>query len=89
MQRTQAKIRVIPFMLLGVLLVAGCSNVKPLDEPGHADRIPDGPGLFTGKDGEMRFSIGSDGVTRERSNGAGAIASSNRTYSDQGGDEGQ
>lgn len=87
MPRTQAKTHLSPLLMLSLLLATGCSNVKPLEGSPHADSIPEGPGLFTGKDGEMRFSIGNDGVKRERDDGA--IAASSRSYGDQGGDEGQ
>jgi hypothetical protein len=35
-----------------LLLLAGCAGMRPF-EPPQPDEIPPGPGLFTGKKGEL------------------------------------
>lgn len=68
------------FVLLCSLavIIAGCANAQPLEGPVTADHIPEGPGLFTGEEGKLRFSIGEDGIKREKSNNS-------RTYSEDEG----
>ncbi len=39
-------------LLVATLVLAACAQMEPIDFP-QSDEIPDGPGLFTGEDGEI------------------------------------
>jgi len=40
-------------LILGCLSILGCSSWEPLDSGTVADDIPEGPGVFSGEDGEF------------------------------------
>ena len=42
-------------VLVLALAAAGCTGAKPFT-PAAIDEIPPGPGLFTGKDGEIKVA---------------------------------
>ena len=39
--------------LIAVALVSACVPIRPADPPRNNTEIPQGPGLLTGKDGEL------------------------------------
>ncbi|MGH6884603.1 MAG: hypothetical protein ACREGK_00840 [Geminicoccales bacterium] len=46
-------LRALAVGLLAGALVAACVPIRPADPPRNNTEIPQGPGLFTGKDGEL------------------------------------
>jgi hypothetical protein len=86
----------LSFLFAAVAAVLGCANAKPIEGPVTADRIPDGPGLFTGEKGEYRIRIFGDDRSEEEersANRAGysndSSGSSRPSASSSGLDEGQ
>ncbi|OUD13911.1 hypothetical protein [Thioflexithrix psekupsensis] len=85
----------LSFLSAAVVAVLGCANAKPIEGSVTADRIPDGPGLFTGETGEYRIRLfgGSseeEGRHADRAGySSGSSGSSRSSASSSGLDEGQ
>lgn len=45
-------LRAFCFGLLASAVVSACVPIRPADPPRHNTEIPQGPGVFTGKEGE-------------------------------------
>lgn len=81
------------FLLAVIITLLGCANAKPIEGPVTADRVPDGPGLFTGEKGEYRIRLFGDtsGDDERGADRASYSSGSSRSPASQssGHDEGQ
>ena len=47
------RLRLIGVVVLAVALAGACVPIRAADPPRHNTEIPQGPGLFTGEEGEF------------------------------------
>jgi hypothetical protein len=47
------RLRFVGIVVLAVALAGACVPIRAADPPRHNTEIPQGPGLFTGEEGEL------------------------------------